>query len=60
MSFIPRARTLVLTGAVTVITIAGSVYGAQVKMQQEVSQVLFKISDYPLDSTGHPNELCDI
>lgn len=36
----PRdARRLVLTGAVTAITIAGSLYGAGIKTNQEATQV---------------------
>ena len=37
---IPRnAQRLVLTGAVTAITIAGSLYGAGIKTNQETTQV---------------------
>lgn len=34
-----KTRRMVLTGAVTAITIAGTIYGAQVKMHQDASQV---------------------
>lgn len=34
-----NARRLVLTGAVTAITIAGSLYGAGIKTNQEATQV---------------------
>lgn len=34
-----NAQRLVLTGAVTAITIAGSLYGAGLKTNQEVAQV---------------------
>lgn len=39
MSFTPKVRRLVLTGAVTIITITGTIYGAQLKMQQDVTLV---------------------
>lgn len=39
MSVNPKAKRLVLTGAVTFITIAGTLYGAGVKTEKEVSQV---------------------
>lgn len=35
-----KIRRIVLTGAVTVITIAGSLYGAGIKTGQQVTQVL--------------------
>lgn len=34
-----KVKKLVLTGAVTAVTIAGTLYGAGLKTQQEVSQV---------------------
>jgi hypothetical protein len=34
-----KLKRLVLTGAVTVITIAGTLYGAGLKTEQEVAQV---------------------
>lgn len=36
-----KVRRIVLTGAVTVITIAGSLYGAGIKTGQQVTQVIF-------------------
>lgn len=35
----PNAKRVVLTGAVTAITIAGTLYGAGIKTNQEVAQV---------------------
>lgn len=42
MASTQKVRRLVLTGAVTAITITGTLYGASVKMQQEVSEVWLK------------------
>lgn len=39
MASIKKMQRLVLTGAVTAITIAGTLYGANMKMQHEVTEV---------------------
>ncbi|RMJ22839.1 hypothetical protein PHISP_06289 [Aspergillus sp. HF37] len=49
MSFTPKVRRLVLTGAVTIITITGTIYGAQLKMQQDVTQVNQKSREATID-----------
>lgn len=41
-----KVRRIVLTGAVTVITIAGSLYGAGIKTGQQVTQVLLFSNHY--------------
>jgi hypothetical protein len=35
----PKVKRLVMTGAVTAITIAGTLYGAGIKTEKEVTQV---------------------
>ncbi|RAK96746.1 uncharacterized protein BO80DRAFT_365692 [Aspergillus ibericus CBS 121593] len=44
-----NAKRLVLTGAVTVITIAGSLYGAGIKTGQQVTQQAQKARDVTID-----------
>ncbi|RDW72568.1 uncharacterized protein DSM5745_07740 [Aspergillus mulundensis] len=44
-----KFKKLVLTGAVTAITIAGTLYGAGLKTQQEVSQHTQKAREVTLD-----------
>ncbi|KAL4898773.1 hypothetical protein BDV59DRAFT_197644 [Aspergillus ambiguus] len=45
----PKTRRLVLTGAVTAITIAGSLYGAGIKTGQEVTQTVQKTREATID-----------
>ncbi|KAL6239523.1 hypothetical protein BDW75DRAFT_236433 [Aspergillus navahoensis] len=44
-----KVKRLVLTGAVTAVTIAGTLYGAGLKTQQEVSQHTQKAREITLD-----------
>ncbi|KAL4977926.1 hypothetical protein BDW66DRAFT_131344 [Aspergillus desertorum] len=44
-----KVKTLVLTGAVTAVTVAGTLYGAGLKTQQEVSQHTQKAREITLD-----------
>ncbi|KAL3434120.1 hypothetical protein BDV09DRAFT_196060 [Aspergillus tetrazonus] len=44
-----KVKKLVLTGAVTAVTIAGTLYGAGLKTQQEVSQQTQKAREITLD-----------
>ncbi|KAL4993363.1 hypothetical protein BDV10DRAFT_27290 [Aspergillus recurvatus] len=44
-----KVKKIVLTGAVTAVTIAGTLYGAGLKTQQEVSQHTQKTREITLD-----------
>ncbi|KAL4989416.1 hypothetical protein BDW68DRAFT_156735 [Aspergillus falconensis] len=44
-----KVKKLILTGAVTAVTIAGTLYGAGLKTQQEVSQHTQKTREITLD-----------
>lgn len=44
MSFLsPKARRIIITGAVTMATVSGSLYGAGLKMNQDAKQVILLI-----------------
>ncbi|RJE22842.1 hypothetical protein PHISCL_04828 [Aspergillus sclerotialis] len=49
MASVKKVQRLVLTGAVTAITIAGTLYGASMKMQQEVTEVNQKRREATID-----------
>ncbi|GES63122.1 hypothetical protein ABOM_010919 [Aspergillus terreus] len=45
----PKVKRLVMTGAVTAITIAGTLYGAGIKTEKEVTQTVQKTREATID-----------